>query len=418
MRLLCLSAQLPGHLDWGGYLATARALQARGHEVLWASGVEVLPLLDRQGIPAHALETTGWRWPPPPPIRPQPGADRQQFTQSRMVRALDQWLDVARVSAATDELATVVGDFQPDLILSEMFVAAAGLVAEQFDTPLAVVGWPAPGENLAPAGQDAVVAEARNRLDTLLARFGLTGVNWTRQGVPALHSPLLHLTYWSERWMGRAAMDPTRHVGGISDVCPPDVVRHDVVRHDAGQPKLPDPDEPWVLITLGTSFNNDPEFFVAAAHAADRVGAIPLLVLGKSLSDATVITLRERLPASAALYELLDLPATLPNLSAAVHHGGAGTTHALVTHGVPQIVVPHAADQQHQAQGVARTGVGFHMAPRQASVDNLVAALSLLLPDRSEYRQQAAILRQEFADLGGVPRAADIIEQLAPIPNS
>ena len=55
--------------------------------------------------------------------------DRQQFTQLRMRRALDQWLDVERVSAAADELATVVGGFQPDLILSEMFVAAAGLVA-------------------------------------------------------------------------------------------------------------------------------------------------------------------------------------------------------------------------------------------------------------------------------------------------
>ena len=55
------------------------------------------------------------------------GCDRQQFTRLRMLRALDQWLDVERVSAAAVELATVVGEFQPDLILSEMFVAAAGL---------------------------------------------------------------------------------------------------------------------------------------------------------------------------------------------------------------------------------------------------------------------------------------------------
>ena len=131
MRALFLSAQLPGHLDWGGYLATACALMDRGHDILWASGNEVLPLLEIEGVPAFALETTGWRWPPPPPIRPKPGTDRQQFTRLRMQRALDQWLEIERVTAATVEISALVDKFQPDLILSEMFMASAGLVAEQ-----------------------------------------------------------------------------------------------------------------------------------------------------------------------------------------------------------------------------------------------------------------------------------------------
>ena len=41
MRLLFCSAQLPGHLDWGGYLPTAVELAQRGHTVLWASGAAV-----------------------------------------------------------------------------------------------------------------------------------------------------------------------------------------------------------------------------------------------------------------------------------------------------------------------------------------------------------------------------------------
>ena len=52
------------------------------------------------------------------------------------------------------------------------------------------------------------------------------------------------------------------------------------------------------------------------------------------------------------------------------------------------------------------------MAPKQARPDNLVAALALLLPDRSDYRVQAEDLRQEFRQLGGVPHAAKLIEQL------
>jgi MGT family glycosyltransferase len=406
MRVLFLSAQLPGHLDWGGYLATARALMERGHEILWASGNEVLPLVEREGVPAIALKSTGWRWPPPPPIRPQAGTDRQQFARLRMQRALDQWLDVGRVTEATIELSALVHEFQPDLILSEMFVATAGLVAEQHDIPFAVIGWPAPEENMALRGREAqqtVVAEARERLDKLLTHFDLQGVNWTQSGIPAQHSPHLHLTYWSESWLGVPATPPTRHVGGIGSP----------TEHAQPQsPGLKELVDPLILITLGTSFNDDPDFFAAAAYATDQMGAVPLIALGKALSSPGVTALRDRLPSRTQIYEIVDLPAVLPLVSAAIHHGGAGTTHALVTHGVPQIVVPHAADQQQQAQGAARSGVGFHIASKQARPDNLSSALSLLLPDRSDYRTQAEHLRQEFSELGGVPRAADIIEQL------
>ena len=62
MRFLFVSAQLPGHLDWGGYLATAVALKRRGHAVLWASGAAVNGLVMATGVEFHELAETGWRW--------------------------------------------------------------------------------------------------------------------------------------------------------------------------------------------------------------------------------------------------------------------------------------------------------------------------------------------------------------------
>src|SRR3954447_26798927 len=98
MRILCSSAQLPGHLDWGGYLATAVELQRRGHEVIWASAIAVAERVGRAGLPFHGLLETGWRWPPPPPLMPEGNADPQSIQQQRQLRALDQWLDVERVA--------------------------------------------------------------------------------------------------------------------------------------------------------------------------------------------------------------------------------------------------------------------------------------------------------------------------------
>ena len=108
-----------------------------------------------------------------------------------------------------------MADLRPDFILTEMFVAAAGIVAEQADIPLAVMGWPAPPPHRL-TGADEMVLMARQRLDDLLARFGLTGVNWTADGPPALCAPRLHLTYWSPGWFDGANHGPqTVHVGGL-----------------------------------------------------------------------------------------------------------------------------------------------------------------------------------------------------------
>jgi UDP-N-acetylglucosamine:LPS N-acetylglucosamine transferase len=402
MRFLFVSAQLPGHLDWGGYLATAAELVRRGREVRWASGEEVAPLVAQAGVPFHPLRETGWRWPPPPPLQLSPDLDAVTVRRLRAERALDQWLDVARVTPAAAQLIALGQSFRPDLVVSEVFASAAGIAAERLGVPLVVAGWPALQPKTA-SGDDDLVAEARSRLHRLLTHFALQGENWTAEGAPALLSPHLHLTYWSPGWYrGLALLPQTVHVGGQAPA-------------PASPPPWPDLD-PWVLITLGTSFSNDPNFFINAAHAAVQLGCLPILVLGGQLPAAALETMRGRLPAQKIVTERVDFAAVLPNVAAAIHHGGAGTTHALLTHAVPQIIVPHAADQMHQAQGVVRSGVGVHVPAREATIDRLAAVLAQVLPDLSPYRAKTQALRDEFARLGGVQRAAELLEQAPSYP--
>jgi UDP:flavonoid glycosyltransferase YjiC (YdhE family) len=409
MRILCVSAQLPGHLDWGGYLATAAELAQRGHEVIWASGSEVAAAVARAGVAFAPLAATGWRWPPPPPLMPAPGTDPHAVQQQKQLRALDQWLETARVAAAVDALTALAADFCPDLLLTEMFVAAAGLVAERLACPLAVMGWPAPIAQPV-TGADGMALVARARLDELLARFALRGENFTPSGPPALCAPRLHVTYWSPGWFaGLPSAPQTVHVGGLRPAFAPPLSLPPL----SLLPGLPAPeDAPWVLITLGTSFNVDANFFITAAHAAEQLGCLPLLAVGAPLDARWVQALRPRLPRTARVLERVDFAQTLPQVAAAIHHGGAGTTHALVVHAVPQIVVPHAADQVRQAQGVLRSGVGAHLPPAQMTLTRTVEALAQALPDRSPLRVQARLLQAEFDALGGVPAAADMVEQL------
>ncbi len=180
MRFLFVSAQMPGHLDWGGYLPTAAELAGRGHVVLWASGVAVETPVRAAGVPFHVLSETGWRWPPPPPLLPTPDEDEATTLRRKQIRSIDQWLDEERVAAATDALLRLGETFQPDLIVSEMFIGAAGIAAELLNKPLVVAGWPAP-----PPADDhkhELVNLARGRLDQLLARYQANGRNWTVGG--------------------------------------------------------------------------------------------------------------------------------------------------------------------------------------------------------------------------------------------
>ena len=402
MRYLFVSAQLAGHLDWGGYLRTAGELARRGHVVIWASARDVAPLVGRAGVPFHALEETGWRWPPPPPLPATLDEGAQALMQMRQIRALDQWLDIERVESASTELVALARDFRPELIVSEMFTSAAGLTAEIVGVPFAVAGWPAPAPS---TNQDEMVQIARQRLERLTSRFRIKGVNWTPSGPPALLSPLLHLTYWSHSWFAGVKMrSQTRHVGGQKSGKPAELPESD---------PLPSPDHmPWVLITLGTSFNQDPNFFVTASVAAEQAGCLPLIALGASKDEPWVQEMLPRLPHRAIVRSRFDFDVTLPSVASAIHHGGAGTTHALVTHAVPQIVVPHAADQMRQAQGVMRSGVGFAIPPSKATVENLVKGLVTVLPDLSPIRAKARLLQAEFESLGGIQTAADLLEDL------
>lgn len=395
MRFLCVSAQMLGHLDWGGYLLTAAELQRGGHDVLWATGHEMQSTLADQGVPSHILQETGWCWPPP-----QTDVASPQDVQSlRMIRSLDQWLDVERVRAATAELIALGKAFRPHLIISEMFMAAAGIAAEVLDIPFVVAGWPAARSKLTQRSR-FVGALAQERVGMLLADFGAAGVNWQLDGPAALLSPYLHLTYWSPRWFaGRPLLPQTRMVGGIARPVP---------ASESFWCSRLSRERPWIFITLGTSFSKDINFFIMAAQAVVQVGGLPILAVG----NGEMAALRGRLPQPSVLVSRVKFAELLPYTAAAIHHGGAGTTHALVTYGVPQIVVPKAGDQGRQAEGVVRSGVGYRILPKQLTISLLVTALKTILPSTSPVRQNAASLQEEFASLGGISKAAELLESV------
>jgi UDP:flavonoid glycosyltransferase YjiC (YdhE family) len=393
MRILCFSIDLPGHLDWGGYLKTAAELTRRGHEVLWVSGPMVKPAVRQAGVTFAPVPTTGWQH-VMPPLDPKLSPHEREMERRR--RALTVWLDPQHVLQAMDELAIVVDDFRPDVILIEPFAAAGALLAEKRELPLIVVGRPAqPPKEPNPR---RLPNPAIPFVEALLDAAGLEGRYWDLdRGQP--RSPYLHLDFFSREWYADLpAVEPqTVFCGGL----PAPVQSLD----------FPTDARPLMLITLGTTFANDENFFRIAGESTLLAVGMPILVTGQR-APKVLANLQEAPPGPAILRDWIDYLRVFPHLAGITHHGGMATTHAALVHGVPQVVVPHAGDQYPQAARVTQAKVGYGIRPKDFTMDNAPLILADILWD-PEFQENARAMAERLRTLGGSPRAADAIGNLS-----
>ena len=392
MHILCFSIDLPGHLDWGGYLETAAELARRGHEVAWVSGPAVKAQARAAGVSFMPVPETGWQHVMPPL---DPSLSSQQRELERRRRALTVWLDPAHVLRAENELAAIADDFEPDVILIEPFAAAGALLAERRNLPLVVVGRPAqpPKEPNPRRLPNPAIPFVKKLLDTA----GIEGRYWDMdRGQP--RSPYLHLDFFSREWYADlpAVESQTRFCGGLPEPAQP--------------LDFPTDARPLLLVTLGTTFANDENFFRIAGESALLAVGMPLIVTGQRIPKV-LASLRDAPPGPAMIREWIDYGLVFPHLSGIVHHGGMATTHAALVHGVPQVIVPHAGDQYPQAARVTQAKVGYGIRPKDFTMENAPLILADILWD-PEFEENARRMAHQFQALGGPPKAADAIESL------
>ncbi|MBK8026764.1 MAG: glycosyltransferase family 1 protein [Chloroflexi bacterium] len=327
----------------------------------------------------------------------------------RYRRALDTWMSEELVGDAVDallELADQIG--APDVIVTDPFLTAAALTAEKLGAKLAVCGWVAMRDlrdDLLFPVQKILGDESRQRLDALCARFGLAGRYFSQGPTPSILSPSLHVSYFNAEWYQADLPDmmpQTLFVGGkpIGSPTPP-----------AWLTEIPE-DAPLAVITLGTTFTGDLGFFAWAAQAAAQAGLVPIVAIGwNPMEKEDKAKLIKALPRGTRLVNFVPFATVLPRTRIMCHHGGMGTTHAALIHGVPQIVVPHAADQRGQARRAAQAKVGLHLTAHDVRQGALGQAFNALMEDE---RVQAAAraTADDLAQLGGPPRAAEALAAL------
>lgn len=99
-----------------------------------------------------------------------------------------------------------------------------------------------------------------------------------------------------------------------------------------------------------------------------------------------------------------------PKVRAVVHHGGAGTTGAVLRAGVPSVVVPFLVDQPFWGRRIERLGAGPAPIPRKSVTVSALAEALGEATGNPELRKRAGDLGREISAENGVARAVAIFE--------
>lgn len=392
-RILIVVPPLAGHVN--PTVALGAELTERGHQVAWtgpAAGVA-----DRLGPGRRLFDTN------PELDRTTLAGMLDSAAGERGLLALKSLWERGLLPLADAMLPGVqhaVDDFEPDLMVVDQQALAGAVVACR-----AGLAWVTSATTSAEltdplASLPRVNRQVSEALVDLQRRAGIPEA--VASATELRRSPLLTVAYTTEALVGERLTwpSPVRFVGpALGD------------RPDAG-------DFPWgwleggrrhVLVSLGTvNASAGGRFFAVAAEALDRPDVQVICVGPPGVVPNP--------PANFLVRAEVPQLALLPHLDAVVCHAGHNTVCESLAHGVPLVLAPIRDDQSIVAEQVQRAGAGVRVRFGRVRSDGLAAAVDAVL-DQPVYRERAAAIAASLREAGGVPAAADAIEELAGVPS-
>jgi UDP:flavonoid glycosyltransferase YjiC (YdhE family) len=382
MRVLITVQPNVGH--WHPLVPLAAALAAR-HEVAFAGTPLTCAALAPLGFacfPAGADESEAEL------------AERraEQAQRPPHEQAAYMWQAVfagSRAAGRLPDLLRILREWQPAVVVRDLTELAGAIAADAVGIPQAAVQIVA----FRPALHTLVTAQ----LNRLRASVGLAPAD----PLAMLYHYLLLSPRPPSFQDPATPLPPTTHAIRYSGF------------NTAGTEPLPDwiaalPDRPTVYATLGTMQNHHTEIFAAilAALADEPINVI--VTVGRNGDPANF----GPQPAHIHVARYIPQSLVLPRCAAVIHHGGSGTVMDTLALGLPQVVIPLAADQPPNAESCARLGVARVIAADQRTPAAIRAATRAVLDDPG-YRQAAARVQAEMAALPGLDHAVALLERLA-----
>lgn len=148
-----------------------------------------------------------------------------------------------------------------------------------------------------------------------------------------------------------------------------------------------------LFLTFGSMVNDDPLAISKRLYSVLQQLRIPTIV---NCADGGLVKI-DTYAENDSFYFVQGLPYDwlLPQVHAIVCHGGAGTTHQALLHGLPTMIVPHIMDQHVWAQLVHNLGIGTRGLPvTKVGSDSLVSQLRDLWTNKTYQLVGSTVKRQ------------------------
>ncbi|MEU4148843.1 macrolide family glycosyltransferase [Streptomyces sp. NPDC026659] len=369
-------------------LEIIRELVARGHRVTYANDPAVADLVTAAGaelVPCPSvLPVADNKWPEDP------------------IGAMSLFLDDA--IQALPRLRAVYDPDPADLYLYDIGAYAARALAESQGRPLVqlsptYVAWDGYEEEVAPQIRQLPGADAyQARFARWLADCGASTTDVdTFSGRP--ERALALISRAMQPHAERVDTDAVTFTGPCFDLST-----------DAGHWTRPAGAENVLLVSLGSAFTRQPEFYRQCLAAYGELpGWHVVLQIGKYTDPAELGTI----PSNVEVHSWVPQRAILEQADAFVTHAGMGGCGEGLMAGVPMIAVPQGAEQFMNADRLVELGVARRIDTAEATGERLRATLTELVTD-PEVARRSARLRAEARAEGGTRRAADLIEDMLP----
>lgn len=321
---------------------------------------------------------------------------------------------------AANELAGVVREWQPDVIVGDVLTLSASLAAEMCDVPYVTFVphfWHATGADDVPFGSGWSPSRtgfgrrffrSMHRFERKGLEFGRDELNETRRAVDLPPVDRVHGALSRELVL----------VGTLPQLEPdrewPDVVKvvGPVMWEPPSEPvEIPSGEDPLVVVAPSTAQDLDHSMLGAAvAGLRDK----PVRVLAAKNGREPV---RELKPgANTTIVDWAPYSQIFPPADVVICHGGHGTVMRALTSGAAVVICPASGDQYENAARVRWAGVGVAVPNRFISSRTIAAAVEKVLAN-PEMTARAVELARWTADeiargAGAAAVAADEIEAL------
>ncbi len=306
--------------------------------------------------------------------------------------------------AAIRQILPVLEVDKPDVILSDALAIAGRLAAKHFGIPLILLHTSyACNEHFSVTSSWPVIP------DTHPARVAakLLSENFTRD----FHVPQIGI---NEIFEGRGDLDIVTQTrmfhpaGDTFDDCFIFAGAQIAERAGDGEWKPPiQNDEPIVFASLGTLFNNWPEFFSMLSEAVELLPIRLIAAIGNQIRPEALGKLADNMYV-APFWPQLDV---LKQASLFITHAGTGSVMEGIYFGVPMLAVPQMDEQFFTASLVERYGLG-KMIPDKSKITPALLRYSIqqLLADET-CKKNVNRFQDDMQRVNGSEIAADNILQ-------